>query len=99
MHRWDGKPQACGFLLKNTNLTNWYHASESRQLVILGDMSFGNSVTMTFLVDELSMKTNYLSPISAIIIAKMTRQVTNACRGYYNPFGPDISQYVLSRRG
>jgi hypothetical protein len=54
--------QACEFLLKNTNFINWYNASDSRQLVILGDMGCGRTVAMTFLVDELSSRNEHQLP-------------------------------------
>ncbi|KAH8695691.1 hypothetical protein BGW36DRAFT_429550 [Talaromyces proteolyticus] len=45
--------EACDFLLSNTNFTNWYHASDSQQLAIVGPMGCGKTVAVTFLVDEL----------------------------------------------
>ncbi|KAF7591584.1 hypothetical protein BBP40_001332 [Aspergillus hancockii] len=54
--------QACEFLLKDTNFINWYHTSDSQQLAILGDMGFGKTVAMAFLVDELNRRKKYLLP-------------------------------------
>ena len=45
---------ACDFLLKNPSFINWYHAPNSQQLVIIGDMGCGKTVTMAYLVDEIS---------------------------------------------
>ncbi len=45
--------QACEFLLTDAKFINWYHSSDSQQLVILGDMGCGKSVAMAFLVDGL----------------------------------------------
>ena len=54
--------QACEFLLINTNFINWYHASDSQQLVILGDMGSGKSVAMAYLVDELIRRNKHQLP-------------------------------------
>ena len=54
--------QACEFLLTDANFINWYSASDSQQLVILGDMGCGKSVAMAFLVDELSRRNEYQLP-------------------------------------
>lgn len=54
--------QACEFLLKNTQLVNWYHTSDSQQLVILGDMGCGKTVAMSFLVDELLRRNEHQLP-------------------------------------
>ncbi|MCJ1398882.1 hypothetical protein MMC11_002083 [Xylographa trunciseda] len=54
--------QACEFLLINTNFINWYNASDSQQLVILGEMGCGKTVAMAFLVDELSRRNKYQLP-------------------------------------
>lgn len=45
--------RACEFLLESPNFINWYHASDSQQLVVLGDMGSGKTIAMTFLIDEL----------------------------------------------
>ena len=54
--------QACDFLLKNPNFTNWYHAPDSQQLVIIGDMGCGKTVAMAYLVDEISRMNECLIP-------------------------------------
>ncbi|KAJ9269456.1 hypothetical protein DTO212C5_4519 [Paecilomyces variotii] len=54
--------QACEFLLKNTNFVNWYLAPDSQQLVILGDMGSGKTVSMAFLIDELSRRNQHQLP-------------------------------------
>ena len=54
--------QACEFLLTDANFINWYSASDSQQLVILGDMGCGKTVAMAFLVDELSRRNEYQLP-------------------------------------
>lgn len=48
--------QACEFLLKDPNFINWYHTSDSQQLVILGEMGCGKSVAMSYLVDQLRQR-------------------------------------------
>lgn len=48
--------RACQFLLKTPQFESWFHASESRQLVILGDKGHGKTVAMAFLVDELNRR-------------------------------------------
>lgn len=53
---------ACGVLLTNSEFTKWYCAPNSCQLVILGDMGSGKTVTMGFLVDELSRRNKYQLP-------------------------------------
>lgn len=54
--------QACEFLLTDPNFINWYSASGSQQLLILGEMGHGKTVAMTFLVDELSRRNKYQLP-------------------------------------
>ena len=54
--------KACDFLLTDANFINWYGASDSQQLVILGDMGCGKSVAMAFLVDELSRRNEHQLP-------------------------------------
>ena len=54
--------QACEFLLRNPNFTNWYHTSDSQQLVILGDMVCGKSLTTSFLIDKLGRRNKYQLP-------------------------------------
>jgi Cdc6-like AAA superfamily ATPase len=51
--------QACEFILEDTSFINWYHAagsSGSRQLVILGEMGCGKTVTMAFIVEQLRQR-------------------------------------------
>ncbi|KAF7562456.1 hypothetical protein G7046_g1687 [Stylonectria norvegica] len=54
--------EACEFLLTNAEFINWYQASDSQQLVVLGDMGYGKTVTMAFLADELSRRNEYQLP-------------------------------------
>ena len=54
--------EACGFLLTHPDFINWYRASDSQWLVILGDMGYGKTVAMAFLVDELSRRNEYQLP-------------------------------------
>lgn len=42
---------ACEQLLENPNFINWYAASDTKRLVILGDMGCGKTVAMSYLVD------------------------------------------------
>ncbi|KIX03675.1 uncharacterized protein Z518_07228 [Rhinocladiella mackenziei CBS 650.93] len=53
---------ACGFLLKHPAFIGWYQASDSQWLALLGDMGCGKTVTMAFLVDELSRRNEYQIP-------------------------------------
>jgi len=52
--------EACRFLLTHPNFTKWYHASDSQWLTILGNMGYGKSVAMAFLVDELNRRNDQL---------------------------------------
>lgn len=54
--------QACKFLLDHANFTNWYHTSNSQQLVILSDMGCGKTVAMAFLVDKLRERNKFQLP-------------------------------------
>lgn len=54
--------RACGFLLRNPNFIRWFHASDSRQLVILGQLGCGKSVLMSFLVDQLRQRAELQIP-------------------------------------
>lgn len=54
--------EACESLLRNTNFVNWYRAPDSRQLVILGDMGCGKSVSMAFLIDTLRQRNERYLP-------------------------------------
>ncbi|KAJ5353544.1 hypothetical protein N7541_006108 [Penicillium brevicompactum] len=51
--------QACEFLLEVPRFKSWYDATESRQLVIFGDVGHGKSVAMAFLAEMLSHKNNH----------------------------------------
>lgn len=54
--------QACEFLLEDPRFKSWYDATESRQLVIFGDVGHGKSVAMAFLAEMLSHKNNHRLP-------------------------------------
>lgn len=54
--------QACEFLLTDTNFTEWYRATKSRQLAILGEMGGGKTVAMAFLVDQLNSRSEFQLP-------------------------------------
>ncbi|KAH4086515.1 hypothetical protein HBI56_128820 [Parastagonospora nodorum] len=54
--------EACKFLLTHPNFMHWCDASESQQLLILGDMGCGKTVAMTFLVDELNQRSGCQIP-------------------------------------
>ena len=54
--------RACEFLLTDAKFIDWYRASDSRQLVILGDMGHGKTVAMAYLVDELRRRNEYQLP-------------------------------------
>ncbi|KAJ4308383.1 hypothetical protein N0V84_012133 [Fusarium piperis] len=56
--------RACEFLLADSNLVNWYCASDSQQLVLFGEMGSGKTVAMAFLVDELSRRSEQQLPQS-----------------------------------
>lgn len=45
--------QACEYLLSDIEFINWNQAAKSQQLVVLGNMGFGKTVAMAFLIDEL----------------------------------------------
>ncbi|KAI6778961.1 Vegetative incompatibility protein HET-E-like protein [Emericellopsis cladophorae] len=53
---------ACDFLLENTDFQTWYQASNSRKLIILGDVGHGKSVCMSFLVDTLRQRNEHQLP-------------------------------------
>jgi hypothetical protein len=48
--------QACEYILGDINFIDWYHGSGSRQLVILGEMGRGKTVTMAFIIDHLRQR-------------------------------------------
>ncbi|KAJ5612711.1 hypothetical protein N7510_005905 [Penicillium lagena] len=54
--------EACEFLLKDTDFINWYNAPDSQQLVILGDLGSGKTITMSFLADVLSRRNQHQLP-------------------------------------
>ena len=54
--------QACEFLLEHPRFKSWYDATESRQLVIFGDVGHGKSVAMAFPAEMLSHKNNHRLP-------------------------------------
>lgn len=54
--------QACEFLLTNPKFIHWDCASDSQQLVVLGDMGCGKTVAMAFLVDELRRRSEHRLP-------------------------------------
>ncbi|KAF7948394.1 uncharacterized protein EAE97_003805 [Botrytis byssoidea] len=54
--------EACEFLLEDTKFIDWYHATDSQQLVILGDMGCGKSVAMAYLIDELRRQNEHQLP-------------------------------------
>lgn len=48
--------EACRFLLTHPEFTLWCNDSDSQQLLILGEMGCGKTVTMAFIVDELNKR-------------------------------------------
>lgn len=44
---------ACDFLLNDAVFASWYHAADTKLLVLLGDVGHGKTVVMSFLADEL----------------------------------------------
>ncbi|KAH7360505.1 hypothetical protein BKA65DRAFT_577265 [Rhexocercosporidium sp. MPI-PUGE-AT-0058] len=54
--------EACEFLLSEAKFISWYSASDSQELVILGDMGCGKSIAMAFLVDELRKRNEHQLP-------------------------------------
>lgn len=53
---------ACKFLLRDHEFINWYRAADSRQLMILGDMGCGKTVSMAFLIDTISRRSEHQLP-------------------------------------
>jgi hypothetical protein len=53
---------ACEFLLSDAKFVEWYNASDSQQLVILGDMGHGKTVAMAYLVDEIHRRNEHQLP-------------------------------------
>ncbi|KAF4467462.1 NACHT nucleoside triphosphatase [Fusarium albosuccineum] len=58
--------EGCEFLLEDSNFINWYRASNSEQLMLLGEMGHGKTVAMAFLVDELSRRSEKQLPQSKV---------------------------------
>ncbi|KUJ20603.1 uncharacterized protein LY89DRAFT_779348 [Mollisia scopiformis] len=54
--------EACKFLLKDAKFINWRHATDSQQLVILGDIGCGKTVMMAYLIDELRRRNEHQLP-------------------------------------
>lgn len=54
--------QACDFLLADPNLVSWYSASDSGQLVLLGETGHGKTVAMAFLADKLNRRSEQQLP-------------------------------------
>ncbi|KND92704.1 Vegetative incompatibility protein HET-E-1, partial [Tolypocladium ophioglossoides CBS 100239] len=54
--------KACEFLLVNAKFINWHQATDSQQLVVLGDMGCGKTVAMAFLIDELRRRNEHQLP-------------------------------------
>lgn len=54
--------EACEFLITHPGFTKWYGASDSSQLVILGEMGCGKTVALTFLVDKLNQRSGCQIP-------------------------------------
>ena len=53
---------ACEFLLRDKEFIDWYRAPDSRKLVILGDMGYGKTVSMAFLIDVVSRRSEHQLP-------------------------------------
>lgn len=53
---------ACSFVLRDGRFRSWYSATDSQQLVLLGEMGCGKSVTMAFLIDELGRRRVWQMP-------------------------------------
>ncbi|KAF7877700.1 hypothetical protein EAF04_001371 [Stromatinia cepivora] len=54
--------EACKFLLEDIRFIDWCRATNSQQLVILGDMGCGKSVAMAYLIDELHRQNEHQLP-------------------------------------
>ena len=54
--------EACGFLLAHHAFIEWYLSSSSQWLALVGDTGCGKTITMTFLVDELSRRNEHQLP-------------------------------------
>jgi hypothetical protein len=53
-------------LLVDPNFTDWYYSSNSQQLMLLGEMGRGKTVTMAYLVDELRRRSEQRIPQSKV---------------------------------
>ncbi|PTD03460.1 hypothetical protein FCULG_00012819 [Fusarium culmorum] len=58
---------ACEFTLEKHEFKSWYRACDNQQLVILGDMGSGKSITMSFLIDELCRRRSHQLPQPMIL--------------------------------
>ncbi|KAI8712871.1 NACHT domain-containing protein [Fusarium sp. LHS14.1] len=76
--------QACEFLLEDASFINWYRASNSENLVLLGEMGTGKTVAMGFLVDELRRRSELQLPQAKL------------CFYYCQNAGPDQAAQILS---
>ncbi|KAG9188865.1 hypothetical protein G6011_07570 [Alternaria panax] len=54
--------EACEFLLTHPNFIKWYHASDTQQLVLFGEMGSGKTVAVAYLVDELNRRDEHQLP-------------------------------------
>ncbi|KAL1794606.1 hypothetical protein ACET3X_006422 [Alternaria dauci] len=54
--------EACESLLTHPNFIEWYRASDSQQLVLLGEMGSGKTIAMAYFVDELNRRDEHQLP-------------------------------------
>lgn len=88
-------------MLENPIFKNWYNASESQQLVILGDMGHGKSFAMAFLAERLSLRNKYRLPRPVLcqyycrdhetgkatsVLSGLVYSLLNQLRGLQKPF-------------
>ncbi|KAK0642064.1 hypothetical protein B0T16DRAFT_462079 [Cercophora newfieldiana] len=76
--------EACEFLLLDARFKEWHQANDAQQLVILGEMGSGKSMTMAFIVDELCRQSERRLPQPKI------------CYHYCQNDGSGQTIYVLS---
>ncbi|KAL2673630.1 hypothetical protein Neosp_012073 [[Neocosmospora] mangrovei] len=76
--------QACESLLDDPSFINWYRASNSEHLVLLGEMGTGKTVAMGFLVDELRRRSEKQLPQAKV------------CFYYCQNAGPDQAVQIIS---
>ncbi|RTE84332.1 hypothetical protein BHE90_001195 [Fusarium euwallaceae] len=76
--------EACEFLVRYRNFINWYSASNSQHLALLGEMGSGKTVAMGFLVDELRRRSENQIPQNKV------------CFYYCQNGGPDQAVQILS---